>query len=137
MAKFVKLENGKYLNVDTIILITPNGDGGTVNLRDDRCLIVTDKDVENILNTHNKVTKLSKESAKIALNAMANKQCELGLEAGAALEKNDSQGMSYAQDLKEQADEISDAIAEIEELSGINLDGFGSKGDAAMKARGL
>lgn len=49
MAKFVKLENGKYLNIDTIILITSNGDDGTVNLRDDRCLIVTDKDVENIL----------------------------------------------------------------------------------------
>lgn len=49
MVKFVKLESGKYLNIDKIIFITPNGDDGTATFSDDRFLIVTDKDVENVL----------------------------------------------------------------------------------------
>lgn len=49
MAHFVKLENGTYLNVDLISCITANNKAYTLG-DDDPRLVLTNKDVENILN---------------------------------------------------------------------------------------
>ena len=49
MAHFVKLENGTYLNVDLISCITANNKAYTLG-DDDSRLVLTNKDVENILN---------------------------------------------------------------------------------------
>lgn len=48
MAHFVKLENGTYLNVDLISCINANNKAYTLG-DDDPRLVLTNKDVENIL----------------------------------------------------------------------------------------
>ena len=50
MARFVKLEDGTYLNIDVISHITEANTAYTIGKQNPWVFNLTDKDVENILN---------------------------------------------------------------------------------------
>lgn len=142
MAKFVKLEDGNYINVDFISYIGVRDDDCQIYTTDDLNVWInaTKTDVDNILKAKNDnggEKKISKETLKIAINAMKKESADLGSQAGFALETDAPGAESYYRDCEEQDAILREAIDELEEYGGVHFGGIGSKLDNELKERGL
>lgn len=147
MAKFVKLENGNYINVDMIVDIEKQNHNGTiyyeVYMREQLTEIVTHEELDNILkaseskNNSDGEKKISKETIEIAVNAIKNECADLGSQAGFALETDAPGAASYYRDCEEQNAILEEAIDELEEYGDVHFEGLGSKSENELKKRGM
>lgn len=124
MAKFVKLENGTYLNVDQIITIK-NHAAYTLGLDREwmaHSVKLTDSDLQKILETTGsgeteQLPTLDKHVVELAIEALAEKDGKLGSALGAVENSNVSAGYaaSARAEIEAEHEEVWNARGDLEE----------------------